>query len=115
MAMLDNREQAFEQLFAHDEEIRFKVLSRRNLLFGHWAADLIGHTGDVSERYVQGIVTALCQPFDGILSADDKVVSNTVRDLANAGLTMSPDEVRAILAEFERQAEQEVNATAQVG
>ncbi len=112
MTMLDDREQAFEQRFAHDEEVRFKILSRRNLLFGRWAADLIGHTGDVSERYIQDIMTALCQPSDGILSRDDKVVSNTVRDLTNAGWAMSPDEVRAILAEFEAQAEHEVNTTA---
>ncbi len=41
MPMLDQREQALEQAFAHDEEVHFLMLTHRNKLFGRWAADLL--------------------------------------------------------------------------
>ncbi len=106
--MLDKREQAFEQGFVHDEEIRFKVLAHRNKLFGHWAAEQLGYSAEVADRYQEDIVGALCEPFDGILEADDKVVSRVVLDLTNAGWALSPDEVRGVLTEFEDQAKREI-------
>lgn len=102
--MLDKREQAFEQGFVHDEAVRFNILSLRNKLFGHWAAERLGYSGEVADRYRENIVAALCEPFDGILEADDKVVSRVVLDLTNANLTMSPAEVRGVLKEFEDKA-----------
>ncbi len=102
--MLDKREQAFEQGFVHDEAVRFNILSLRNKLFGHWAAEQLGYSGEVADRYRETIVAALCEPFDGILEADDKVVSRVVLDLTNADRTMSPAEVRGVLKEFEDKA-----------
>jgi hypothetical protein len=39
---MQDREQAFEALFAHDEEMRFRVAARRDKLFAKWAASRIG-------------------------------------------------------------------------
>ena len=41
----DKREQAFEQKFAHDEELKFKGLARCNKLVGNWAAEKLGLKG----------------------------------------------------------------------
>ena len=38
----DKREEGFEKKFAHDEELRFKAMARRNKLLGLWAAGLLG-------------------------------------------------------------------------
>ena len=38
MTIFDERERAFENLFAHEEQLRFLALSRRNQLFARWAA-----------------------------------------------------------------------------
>ena len=38
MTQFDDRERAFETKFAHDEEMKFRVLARRNRLLGEWAA-----------------------------------------------------------------------------
>jgi hypothetical protein len=38
----DDRERAFEACFAHEEEIRFLALARRDKLFALWAADALG-------------------------------------------------------------------------
>ena len=42
MTTFDKREEAFEQQFAHDEELRFKATARRNKMIGLWAAEKLG-------------------------------------------------------------------------
>ncbi len=41
---------AFENKFAHDTELQFKVESRRNKLIALWAADLLGKNSDEAEK-----------------------------------------------------------------
>ena len=44
MTTFDDRKNAFEKKFAHDEELRFKAMARRNKLFGLWAAGRLGQS-----------------------------------------------------------------------
>ena len=41
----DKREEGFEKQFAHDEELRFKAMARRNKMLGLWAAGILGKSG----------------------------------------------------------------------
>jgi hypothetical protein len=36
VTLFDERERTFENLFAHEEELRFLALARRNQLFARW-------------------------------------------------------------------------------
>lgn len=56
MTTFDKREEAFEQQFAHDEELRFKATARRNRLIGLWAAEKIGLAGAEAESYAKSLV-----------------------------------------------------------
>lgn len=56
MTTFDDRENAFESKFAHDEEMQFKATARRNKLLGLWAADLLGKTGDAAAEYAKSVV-----------------------------------------------------------
>ncbi|MCB2129871.1 MAG: DUF1476 domain-containing protein [Rhodobacteraceae bacterium] len=58
MTTFDDRENAFESKFAHDEEMRFKAEARRNKLLGLWAAGLLGKTGDDAAAYAKDIIAA---------------------------------------------------------
>ncbi|MGR3622469.1 DUF1476 domain-containing protein [Pseudophaeobacter sp.] len=58
MTTFDDREQAFEAKFAHDEEMRFRAEARSNKMLGLWAADLLGHSGAAAERYAADVVSA---------------------------------------------------------
>lgn len=58
MTTFDDREHAFEAKFAHDEEMQFKAIARRNRLTGLWAAGLLGKTGDTAEAYAKSVVLA---------------------------------------------------------
>jgi hypothetical protein len=42
MTTLDERERAFEAMFEHDEEIRFRVEARRARLLAAWACERMG-------------------------------------------------------------------------
>ncbi len=58
MTTFDDRENAFEAKFAHDEEMMFKAVARRNKLLGLWAADLMGKSGDEADAYAKSVVVA---------------------------------------------------------
>ncbi|MRU14113.1 DUF1476 domain-containing protein [Roseovarius sp. A21] len=56
MTTFDDRENAFENKFAHDEEMKFKAEARRNKLLGIWAAELLGKTGADADAYAKEVV-----------------------------------------------------------
>jgi len=56
MSTFEDRENAFENKFAHDAEMQFKADARRNKLLGLWAAGLMGKSGDEAEAYAKEVV-----------------------------------------------------------
>ncbi len=61
----DDRRKGFESKWAHDEELRFKVMARRNKLLGQWAAGELGLKGPQMEEYAKGVIQAdLKEPGD---------------------------------------------------
>ncbi|MEM1351947.1 MAG: DUF1476 domain-containing protein [Pseudomonadota bacterium] len=56
MSTFEDRENAFENKFAHDAEMQFKAEARRNKLLGMWAAELLGKTGSDAEDYAKEVV-----------------------------------------------------------
>jgi hypothetical protein len=92
MAQFDDRRDAFENKFAHDEELRFKATARRNKLLGLWAAERLGHTGPAADEYAKSVVMAdFEEPGDG------DVIRKVRGDLEKAGQAVSEPEVKAKL------------------
>lgn len=58
MSTFDDRENAFENKYAHDAEMKFKAEARRNKLLGLWAAELMGKTGDDADAYAREVIKA---------------------------------------------------------
>src|SRR3954452_20201979 len=58
MSLFNDREDAFEKQFAHDEELRFKATARRNKLLGLWIAERLGKAGSEAEAYARSLVQA---------------------------------------------------------
>ena len=54
----DKREEGFEKKFAHDEELKFKAMARRNKMLGLWAAGVLGKSGADAEAYAKDVVMA---------------------------------------------------------
>ena len=78
----DKREEGFEKKFAHDEELRFKAMARRNKLLGLWAAGILGKSGADAESYAKDVVLA-----DFEEAGDNDVVRKVVRDLEPKGIS----------------------------
>ncbi len=60
-----DRENAFEKQFAHDEELRFKAIARRNKAVALWAAGTKGLSGAEAEKYANEFVGAQIGKSDG--------------------------------------------------
>jgi hypothetical protein len=55
---LDDRKDAFEKKYAHDQELLFKVEARTSKLFGLWVAEQIGLSGAEADAYAKEVVAA---------------------------------------------------------
>jgi hypothetical protein len=89
MSSFDKREEGFEKKFAHDEELRFKAMARRNKLFGLWAAGLLGKSGTDADAYAKEVVLA-----DFEEQGDDDVFRKVQRDFAAANVAQSEQDIR---------------------
>ncbi|HEX2509682.1 MAG TPA: DUF1476 domain-containing protein [Microvirga sp.] len=103
MTTFDDRKNAFEKKFAHDEELRFKATARRNKLFGLWAAAQLGKSGADAEAYAKSVVLA-----DFEEAGDADVLRKVRADLEAGGKPMSDTELRSRMSEFLDRAVDEV-------
>jgi hypothetical protein len=94
MTTFDNRENAFENKFAHDEEMAFRVTARRNKLVGQWAAARMGLTPEETDAYAKGVVQA-----DFEEAGDEDVIRKLMGDLTAAGVETSDEEIRQALSD----------------
>lgn len=90
MTTFDERERAFETMYARDQELQFKVTARRNRLTGLWAAGRLGLEGEAAEDYARSVVAA-----DFEEAGDADVIRKLMADLGPRGV--SEDEVKAAL------------------
>ena len=92
MTTFDDREKAFEGMFARDEEMMFRVHARRNRLLGVWAAERMGLDAAETEAYAKSVVQA-----DFEEAGDEDVVRKLLGDLTSAGVEIDESEIRTAL------------------
>ena len=92
MSTFDERQNAFENKFAHDADMQFKAEARRNKLLGLWAAELMGKSGDEAAAYAVEVVKS-----DFEEAGDDDVLRKVSGDLGDKA---SDDEIRAKMTEL---------------
>jgi len=97
MSGLSDREKAFENKFALDQELKFKALARRNRLVGLWAAALLGKAD--ADAYAKEVVVA-----DFEEAGDEDVFRKLRSDLDAAGVSVSDQDIRAKMVELLAQA-----------
>ncbi|HEY3778185.1 MAG TPA: DUF1476 domain-containing protein [Rhizomicrobium sp.] len=52
----EDRERNYEAKWAHDEDLRFRTVARRNKLLGLWAADRMGLVGAAADSYANALL-----------------------------------------------------------
>lgn len=103
MASMDDRKDAFEKKFAHDEELKFKATARRNKLLGLWAAGKLGKTGADAEGYAKEVVAA-----DFEEAGDEDVFRKVRADFDAAGVDQSDHQIRRTMEELLAEAIEQV-------
>lgn len=103
MTTFDNREQAFENKYAHDAEMNFKARARRNRLFGEWLAGEMGLTGDAVASYAKEVVKSDLEE-----EGDQDVIRKVVADVQAKGLDLSAHRLEKHLHEFMDEAKRQI-------
>lgn len=99
MSSFEERKDAFEKKFAHDEELSFKVEARCCKLFGLWAAEQMGMDGADAEAYARDVIGSnLEEP--GFEDVKRKVMP----DLEARGLSISEHVIDSMLEKFKEEA-----------
>jgi hypothetical protein len=95
MTTFDKREEAFEQQFAHDEELRFKATARRNKLLGLWAAEKLGLSGAEADSYALSIVMIALEQ-----GGERAVLAKIRKDFDAKGVVQSEHQIDRTMTEL---------------
>ena len=103
MPTFADREKEFENRFAHDQELRFKITARRNGLLGLWAAEQLGLLGRSAEEYSERVVHAQFEP-----GGDKNVIDKLAADLGAKDPTITHARIQFELEHFAAQAKRQL-------
>jgi len=107
MTMFDERERAFEQMFVHEEEMRFRALARRNKMVGAWASRQLGLPEKDAAAYIQQTVFAVTAE-----ASERRILEKIASDLSLVSAYWTEDRLRQVLHEFLEKATNEVRKEA---
>jgi hypothetical protein len=94
--MFEERENAFEAKYAHDQELRFKLIAKRNKQLALWAAGILGMEEGAAKEYVLEVIKS-----DFEETGDDDVMRKVAGDLKDTEITEAEVRVKmdALLCE----------------
>ncbi|MBL4806326.1 MAG: DUF1476 domain-containing protein [Rhodobacteraceae bacterium] len=104
MTTFDDRENAFENKFAHDAEVQFKIDARANKLLGQWASELMGKSSEEATAYTIEVIKS-----DFEEAGHEDVVRKVAADLGDKS---NEDEIRAKLVELHAIAAEQIQTGA---
>ena len=93
MSSFEDRKKNFENKFAHDEELKFKVNSKRNKYLGEWAAEILGKKDQEKEQYILEVIKS-----DFSEPGDEDIIKKLYQDLKDKNI--SENDVREKLNEL---------------
>jgi len=103
MAIFEEREIGFEAKWAHDEELLFKIMARRNEMLGQWAAAELGLGKSDSEAYAEALIRA------GLLGQGaDPAIERIRRDFSAKNIQISNHMIERKVEEFHNAARQQL-------
>ncbi|HLY07090.1 MAG TPA: DUF1476 domain-containing protein [Rhizomicrobium sp.] len=80
----EDRERNYEAKWAHDEDLRFRTVARRNKLLGLWAAERFGLAGAAAESYAHELLSLEVRG-----GRDDDIVKKLHEDFGGRGIAIS--------------------------
>lgn len=92
MNSFEKRTEGYENKFAHEMELDFKVRSKRNNLLGIWAAEQMSLSADEASSYAASVRDLA---VDGDSSTQNKVVTKILNDFQEKGVEIGEGEIEA--------------------
>jgi len=100
---LDDRKNAFENKFKHDEELRFKVDARLAKLFGLWVAEQLSLGEEQANAYAkQMVMTQMDSP------GNDDIINKAMSDLKGAGKEIARHTLETQVTNLEAKAKEQI-------
>ena len=95
MSGFDDRGDAFENKFAHDEQMEFKAMARRNKLLGEWAAEKLGLSGEEAVEYAKSVIRS-----DFEEPGEEDVYRKIKGDFDEADASVTEEEIRKAMSDL---------------
>ena len=89
MNKFDERTKSFENKFAKDQELQFKVSAKRNKYLAEWAGLKLGKNDEQKQNYIQEIIKA-----DMEEAGDDDVFRKVKKDFEISAINIDDSEIR---------------------
>ena len=89
MNKFNEREKSFENKFAKDQELQFKVAARSNKYLGEWAGHKLEKTDEEKQNYIQEIIKA-----DMEEAGSEDVFRKVKKDFQTASINVDDFEIR---------------------
>ncbi len=89
MNKFDERKKSFENKFAKDQELQFKVSAKRNKYLAEWAGLKLGKNAEQKQNYIQEIIKA-----DMEEAGDEDVFRKVKKDFENSAINIDDSEIR---------------------
>jgi hypothetical protein len=100
---LEDRENAFENKYKHDQELKFKVEVRLAKLFGAWVGAELALAPDKLDAYAKEMVGAQLDA-----PGNDDIIDKAAADLKAAGKDMPRDALVAKVGQLEATALEQI-------
>ena len=95
MSIFKERQNAFENKFAHENLLEFKAIALRNTLLGLWVSRQLGISKDQANDYANSLVRA------GVECANEYSLADLVRDaLKKGGIELTIEQIERRMARY---------------
>ena len=101
--LFEDRERNYEAKWAHDEDLRFRTIARRNKLLGLWAAERFGLTGAAAESYAHELLSLEVRG-----GRDEDIAKKLHEDFAGRAIGISDHAIARKMEELLAEAAHEV-------
>lgn len=101
MNKIDDREQAYENKFAHDAEIEFKINARTNKMLGLWAASKMNMDQATSNSYA----TQLLEDSINNNFSESDLINKIYQDIISKGSDIEIEEIKLSAINIRKEAE----------
>jgi hypothetical protein len=102
--VFEGRKKGFEKKYELDQDYEFRVLARRDKLFGTWLAELLGLSGKDADDYIRHIVNSNFKE-----PGDQDMLDHAIKDFSRRGVEIDLSKMKIQLSVFFNEAKKQVN------